>query len=359
MKSCKVGLFDRNHKQHKHTFYHIKRIQCLPRMISSARVRPQHASMKFPLPDDADNAENRAPVDMRTFEALLAQEAQVPPTPSSAHQPCDCTCAQAARMPLLSVALGAAEAAKATTQPSSTTREAPTRPTTPAPPTAGALLAAVTASHSPPPTTHADLTLVAYDSDAPTIALRLTASVSQPVHALLDALRASLPCAVSRPGGLLFVHDTIYADDREPGSTDYATPIATFLDSRTTHTPHIVSLARIAPRLRDLHPRLGLPYLFQHDGDCEHRLIFTDVHATSSPAITIDWRRPPRVHACDVCALRAARHCIFHDRIAERSPAYYCHACHLRAHYTQSLSLYADAGDLCVIDLPPPLPPLD
>lgn len=280
-------------------------------------------SMKFPLPDAATNAETREEADIAAFETTLPR--QVDACDATCETTCNCECGRNVRVPLLSVALSGAEDSARATQTERCTTEAPR--------TMGSLLEKLR-DKLKTPLSHADVHLVVYDSDAATACTKLAIAGAASLASVIDTIRSTLPCDTSGSGGMLCISSTLYADDREASSTDYVTAVQTFLRKHSCPT-NAVSIAQENPRIRDIRPRLGRPYLYVHDGDCEHRIIVTDIresaHQLPTTVQTL-WRRPPRVHPCDVCTTRHARFCTLDDPLAEASPFYYCSACHAHAH---------------------------
>ena len=83
----------------------------------------------------------------------------------------------------------------------------------------------------------------------------------------------------------------------------------------------------------------GKPYLFCHQGDCEHLLTIRSVRlahaddprrAESYPLRTLDGRRFRR--KCSMCGVFEARHVTYGDRLAPCSPCFFCETCHDTLH---------------------------
>jgi hypothetical protein len=102
----------------------------------------------------------------------------------------------------------------------------------------------------------------------------------------------------------------------------------------------LVARGMAETRFADLSVRLGAHYLFCHQGDCEHILVFTDIRlATASvdPPTAAYFPRPVfRAHVkrriCMACRARHAVWQVYGDKWAEASPAYYCDGCHRSIH---------------------------
>lgn len=201
-----------------------------------------------------------------------------------------------------------------------------------------------------------------YDSEAPTKSIELRF----PAHAPLIDLIDSIPCTgrVAQQStttktlttSLLYIEGTIYADHRF-GTTDYETPIATFLMDRKVSAETVV-LDNKAVKFLDLTVTLGMPYVFLHQGDCEHLFIVRDVHKTylydDNVHKQVLWKRPARIIPCDVCRVRMAEHFTIGDRIADSSPFHYCRTCYEDAHYDKDGKLRENEDEFLVYCHPKP-----
>lgn len=120
-----------------------------------------------------------------------------------------------------------------------------------------------------------------------------------------------------------------------------------------------------ATPLRALTVRLNKPYLFLHQGDCEHVVIFTDVrlaHAADPQDTRLGWvmvygvwgdttasPRSPEHHSnyprkvfwpanankqmCRVCRMRVATVQTKNDPFAPSDPCHFCEGCFVPLHY--------------------------
>ena len=185
---------------------------------------------------------------------------------------------------------------------------------------------------------HVEVELMVYDAQAGTATARLSASSTAPLTLLFD----SIPCTTtSASSALLFVNNTLY-EYSHPSCSDYSTPIANFIaihngPSLPSPTIHRFTTTDDAPKVRELRPKLGQPYVYIHDKDCEHRVIFTDVRSARSNSaepgqVRLVSRWAPRVQACDLCHMRVANVAVFNDELAPCSPIHYCNQCYERLH---------------------------
>lgn len=121
--------------------------------------------------------------------------------------------------------------------------------------------------------------------------------------------------------------------------------------------PPISSGDMHATRFGDLDIQLGATYLWCHQGDCEHIVVFTDVRlvdattersAAAYPLHT--FQAPVRRARCGVCGVFAARFQTFGDAsAADASPMHFCPRCYHPMHYDAQGRLLESAGDFVVL----------
>jgi snRNA-activating protein complex subunit 3 len=75
--------------------------------------------------------------------------------------------------------------------------------------------------------------------------------------------------------GFIFIEDTFYSDYRDPANYDYSHVIREWA---ATHElgPFQTGIME-KTKFEDLTVRLGYPYVYQHQGNCEHLIVFSDV----------------------------------------------------------------------------------
>ncbi|XP_054635411.1 snRNA-activating protein complex subunit 3 isoform X1 [Dunckerocampus dactyliophorus] len=90
----------------------------------------------------------------------------------------------------------------------------------------------------------------------------------------------------------------------------------------------------------DLKVKVGFPYLYCHQGDCEHVVIITDVRLTHKddcldrklyPLLTHKHR--VTVQKCAVCYTFIGRWCTTSDQFAPSNPCLFCDKCFRMLHY--------------------------
>ncbi|KAL3092344.1 hypothetical protein niasHT_026883 [Heterodera trifolii] len=154
-----------------------------------------------------------------------------------------------------------------------------------------------------------------------------------------EVLKAS-DCFTNRfTSAFFFIHDTFYIDRRHPNSADITQPIRDFLSRKAKQFgPHKVEdMANV--RMVDLTIRLGQPYLFQHQGRCEHILIFSDLRlllpGDEQNLAEYPIRLYDSVHQkmCIVCTDSAASFVVTESDRLPMTPAFFCRKCFRAFHY--------------------------
>ncbi|KAF9303253.1 small nuclear RNA activating complex, polypeptide 3 [Mortierella antarctica] len=94
-------------------------------------------------------------------------------------------------------------------------------------------------------------------------------------------------------------------------------------------------------KMRDLAIRLDHPYLFVHQGSCEHifmvksmRLLNKerdDMNRANYPRLM--FKSKPSTHMCKMCLVNRAQFVTLDDRLAGESPCYFCQQCYYAFHY--------------------------
>lgn len=154
---------------------------------------------------------------------------------------------------------------------------------------------------------------------------------------LMD-LRLSICCASDldtnisppecRKSAYFFIGDTFYNDMR-PGCTDYSKTIIRWSRTPGRGIGPFDSKDMASARMSELPFQLGYPYLYVHQGDCEHWIVFKDRRlATGSgpyPNMTPVGRRVQV--KCDICHTNIAR-CANRDNMRmPADPSFFCDDC--------------------------------
>ncbi|ORX73822.1 hypothetical protein DL89DRAFT_4486 [Linderina pennispora] len=142
-----------------------------------------------------------------------------------------------------------------------------------------------------------------------------------------------------------FIENTFYNDMRSPLATDYSRVIMEWANDpeRQENNPKLQGLqSRLmdGARFQDLSIRLKYPYIFMHQGDCEHVLMFTDLrllgpnddqHVESYPKQVFRTRHMR--HKCRMCSAYPAQYVTKSDFHSGMSPCYFCEKCYTPFHF--------------------------
>lgn len=136
----------------------------------------------------------------------------------------------------------------------------------------------------------------------------------------------------------IFVDDTFYNDGRNPENLDYSEVIRNWATKKSEFRPlHKDSME--STLLQDLHFKVGYPYVFQHFGNCEHLIMFTDVRLVTRKEVQQRLGFPMVLNAtsrqvyCFICGLNEAIFVIQGSTEHIQDPSQICEHCLLTLHY--------------------------
>uniref|UniRef100_A0A915DQJ2 snRNA-activating protein complex subunit 3 n=1 Tax=Ditylenchus dipsaci TaxID=166011 RepID=A0A915DQJ2_9BILA len=140
------------------------------------------------------------------------------------------------------------------------------------------------------------------------------------------------------PSNFIFVHDTFYVD-KGPNTVDITEPIRQFMDRKPGEFGSYKVEDIASARVIDLSLRLGQPYVYQHQGKCEHLLIFSDLRLLNAGDEQRDSEYPIRVYdnvhqvLCCTCNNTVAVFVVTESDRMPMCPAYMCYSCFRSFHY--------------------------
>ncbi|KAI1315222.1 small nuclear RNA activating complex, polypeptide 3 [Mortierella claussenii] len=93
--------------------------------------------------------------------------------------------------------------------------------------------------------------------------------------------------------------------------------------------------------IQDLSVRLNHPYLFVHQGNCEHIIKFQHLSLFSQQHDDLNRHAYPKAvfkakterHKCRMCNINQAYYVTIDDRLAGETPCYFCRSCYDAFHY--------------------------
>ncbi|XP_072848193.1 snRNA-activating protein complex subunit 3 [Pogona vitticeps] len=138
-----------------------------------------------------------------------------------------------------------------------------------------------------------------------------------------------------------FYFEGIFYDDRRyPECRDLSSTIIEWAESRDRGYTNLQSTKMEDYTFNDLNVKIGFPYLYCHQGDCEHIVIITDIRLIHRddcldrglyPLLTKKhwlWTKK-----CFVCKMYTARWVTNEDSLAPQDPSFFCDVCFQMLHY--------------------------
>ncbi|XP_076381035.1 proximal sequence element A Pbp49 isoform X2 [Megalopta genalis] len=133
--------------------------------------------------------------------------------------------------------------------------------------------------------------------------------------------------------GFFFIEDTFYNDTRCPENIDYSKVIIEWTQRRPSLGPFKTAKMEEC-RIDSLLLRFGFPWVYKHQGGCEHLIVFSDarlinnddsLHEFAYPQIV--RLRPLSSKYCMICGAFIAQWITLdHERIPH-NPCYFCNHC--------------------------------
>ncbi|KAM9314282.1 snRNA-activating protein complex subunit 3 [Pholidichthys leucotaenia] len=135
-----------------------------------------------------------------------------------------------------------------------------------------------------------------------------------------------------------FFEGVFYNDMRYPECQDIST--TTIEWAKTRNFPPYSQAKMEDTRFADLKVKVGFPYLYCHQGDCEHLVIITDVRLAHGsdcldkkqyPLLT--YKNRIATQKCAVCNIFISRWYTTNDQFAPSDPCHFCDKCFWMLHY--------------------------
>ncbi|KAA6371625.1 MAG: putative snRNA transcription factor, partial [Streblomastix strix] len=170
---------------------------------------------------------------------------------------------------------------------------------------------------------------------------------SQPLTALRDRLYCLadylLDGQQSRSGFFL-IENTFYNDLRNANNIDYSKNIRDWTDEKKRYTTPGIGILNSRKMEEttfiDLNIRIGQPYLYVHQGNCEHNIVFTEVRMVTESDVQAYSAYPRHIfqakirrRKCKICDIFPARYVTYNDRMATEDPFFFCEHCYRPLHY--------------------------
>ncbi|XP_001507870.1 snRNA-activating protein complex subunit 3 [Ornithorhynchus anatinus] len=138
-----------------------------------------------------------------------------------------------------------------------------------------------------------------------------------------------------------YLEGTFYSDKRFPECRDLSRSIVEWSESLDRGYGKFQTAKMEDFTFNDLCIKLGFPYLYCHQGDCEHILIITDIRLVHRDDC-LDRNLYPLLikkhwlwtRKCFVCKMYTARWVTNNDSLAPEDPSFFCDACFRMLHYS-------------------------
>uniref|UniRef100_A0A915NY02 snRNA-activating protein complex subunit 3 n=2 Tax=Meloidogyne TaxID=189290 RepID=A0A915NY02_9BILA len=141
------------------------------------------------------------------------------------------------------------------------------------------------------------------------------------------------------PSSFIFVHDTFYVDKRRANSIDISEPIREFMKRKKKDFGEFYVKDMAGVKIIDFKLRLGQPYVYVHQGFCEHLIIFTDLRLLLPGDIQRIEDYPIRLFdiktqkLCCACSDEISSFVVTESDRLPNSPAFFCSTCFSAFHY--------------------------
>ncbi|XP_013406021.1 snRNA-activating protein complex subunit 3 isoform X2 [Lingula anatina] len=143
--------------------------------------------------------------------------------------------------------------------------------------------------------------------------------------------------------GFFFIEGTFYNDMRYDDCRDYSKVIIDWAKEKERGLGPYTSAKMETTRFVDLKLRLGQPYVYLHQGECEHLVVFSDLrlHGADDPQDAKAYpllvhKSKPRRQLCIACQTMTARWIVHGSPLAPEDPSHFCDVCFKMLHYDKN-----------------------
>ncbi|XP_063978030.1 snRNA-activating protein complex subunit 3 isoform X2 [Diachasmimorpha longicaudata] len=144
--------------------------------------------------------------------------------------------------------------------------------------------------------------------------------------------------------GFFFIEDTFYNDMRDETNTDNSAVIRQWAKAKELGNFKIAKMEET--RVDSLIVRFGYPWVYQHQGTCEHLIVFSDarlIHPDDdldcSHYPKIDRVKPLRRHLCMLCNVCPVHWIVTESDRVPHDPCYFCEGCFRSFNYVDWVKL--------------------
>ncbi|XP_062936403.1 snRNA-activating protein complex subunit 3 isoform X3 [Cynocephalus volans] len=137
-----------------------------------------------------------------------------------------------------------------------------------------------------------------------------------------------------------YFEGTFYNDKRYPECRDLSRTIIEWSEARDRGYGKFQTARMEDFTFNDLYIKLGFPYLYCHQGDCEHVVVITDIRLVHHDDCLDKTLYPLLIkkhwlwtRKCFVCKMYTARWVTNNDSFAPEDPCFFCDVCFRMLHY--------------------------
>ena len=179
------------------------------------------------------------------------------------------------------------------------------------------------------------------DMEIEVMASQVLQDLRQAIGCPSDMIRAPHLQNLSKTSAYFFINDTFYNDSR-PTSIDYSEPIIEWSKTQAAGIGDLKAEDMAVTRFADISFRLGYPYLYVHQGDCEHLIVFKDMRVVLSSKISpYDYPKLKPIAKrlqvkCELCCVNVACWTTRDNERTVTDPSFFCEECHRSFNYNSS-----------------------
>ncbi|XP_034256327.1 snRNA-activating protein complex subunit 3 [Thrips palmi] len=138
--------------------------------------------------------------------------------------------------------------------------------------------------------------------------------------------------------GMFYINETFYDDMRCSSNIEYSEQVLDWAEKRNLNLGKKAKMEHT--KIIDLTVKLGYPYLYQHQGNCEHLFCFSDVRllhqsdllqSSKYPLLKSLFRQNSRY--CMLCGHYVAKWLTIGNLRVPHDPCYFCQSCFLSYNY--------------------------
>ncbi|XP_071846004.1 snRNA-activating protein complex subunit 3-like isoform X1 [Apostichopus japonicus] len=148
------------------------------------------------------------------------------------------------------------------------------------------------------------------------------------------------------PSNFFYIENTFYPDLRNPLATDISKPIQEWWKKKnnqlqgTSSDLRVKTMAEVT--FNDLQIRLGYPYLYCHQGNCEHLVVFSDIRLMHGDDCQDPAKYPMLINKpfkkrllCMICKAFCSKWMTRNDSFTPLDRTFQCDTCFRMLHYDQ------------------------